>query len=310
VDRVEDCKLKVVFIGMSSDYSLRHLEALEEKVNVAAVICAAPRGYQGREDRFSNRNVLYKNAKGKGIPFYFAKKISSERIEAAIQETDCDLICIASCSQLIKKNIIDIPRLGVINAHAAKLPYYKGPNPDYWIFYYEEKEGAVTIHYIDEGEDSGDIIHQEVFPIPFGMTRKEYRAEILHRSPKLMQKSVLELQNGTAKRTKQQEIKTFRARNLKPEDEKIDFGQWEAAHAYHFLRGTDLLDEQYQRTIWHISIDGYAKENDTNRKNVIACKSGGYFTESISAPNGWQSLFFKKNKKGYLFKDRAEVLTV
>lgn len=283
---MEVFNLKIVFIGTSGDYSLRHLEALEKKFEVISIICAAPRYYEGREDSFSKRNVLYKNAKKKRIPFYFAKNVSSDRIETVIKKTGCDLICVASCSQLIKKNIIDIPKLGVINAHGAKLPYYKGPNPDYWIFYFQEKEGAVTIHYIDEGEDSGDIINQEIFQIPFGMTRTEYREEILRRSPRLMQQSVLELEKGVAKRKEQQKIKTFRARNLTPEDRQIDFRQWEAAQAYHFLRGTDMLDGQYEKTIWHISIEGYTEETEKclGMKNSISCRSGGGILQKAVQP--------------------------
>ena len=266
--------MKITFIGMDAVYSLRHLEALEEKFEVVCVICAASRNYQGNEE-FSHRNILYRNARKRKIPFYFAKNLSSEEMETVIREMRCDLICVASCSQLLKKNIINIPRFGVINAHGAKLPYYRGPN--YWIFYFQEKEGAITIHFIDEGEDSGDIIHQEIFEIPFGMTRREYRSYILSHSPRLMQQSVLELEKGIVKREKQKEIKSFRARNLKPEDKLIDFKEWDAGHAYHFLRGTDMLDNQYQQSIWKVFIVGYSeKESDIlNKRNTIICKSGG-----------------------------------
>lgn len=299
--------MRIVFIGMSGEYSLRHLEALEEKFEIVAVICAAPRGYVGEDDSFSKRNMLYKNTKKRGIPFYFAKNISSIKIESVIRNADCDLICIASCSQLVKRNIIDIPKKGIINAHPAKLPYYKGPNPDYWIFYYQEKEGAVTIHFIDEGEDSGDIIHQELFKIPFGMTRAEYRNEILRRSPALMQQSVSEIGAGIVKRKKQKEVVSFRARNLKPEDKEIDFKSWKADRAYHFLRGTDMLNIQYEKTVWNVSIEGYIEGTDShlNRKNIIPCESGGYFTESISVSRGWSSLFSGEIKRHRFLKDLA-----
>ncbi|NBH35831.1 hypothetical protein D3Z58_20375 [Clostridiaceae bacterium] len=268
--------MKIVFIGMDCRYSLRHLEALEEKFNIVAVVCAAPRNAP-KDTPCLYRNVLYRNAKKKEIPFYYTKNISSNDMEKAIQDLNCDLICVASCSQLLKKNIIDLPKLGIMNAHGAMLPYYKGPNPDYWVFYYQEKQGAVTIHYIDEGEDSGDIIHQEAFEIPFGMTKAEYQAEILKRSPKLMQQSVQEIESGNGIRIQQQKINTFRARNLSPEDKMIDFRNWEVKHAYHFLRGTDLLDKHYRKTFWHISIYGYTEDISGLgfNKNVVFCKSGG-----------------------------------
>ena len=295
--------MKITFIGMDAIYSLRHLEALEEKFDVVCIICAAPRDYQGNDD-LSLKNMLYRNARKRKIPFYFAKNISSEKMETVIRKTGCDLICVASCSQLLKKNIIDIPKFGVINAHGAKLPYYKGPNPDYWIFYFQEDEGAVTIHFIDEGEDSGDIIHQEVFKIPFGMTRKEYRAQILSRSPKLMQQSVLELESGIARRRKQEEIKNFRARNLRPEDKIIDFKEWDARHVYHFLRGTDMLDKQYQQSVWKAFIVDYSEDisDFLNKKNVIICKSGGGTIQKSIQPQAiGKDYYTKELKRFFLF---------
>lgn len=289
--------MKIVFIGMSAEYSLKHLEALEEKFDVVAIICAAPRNYQGSDDSFSQKNILYKNAIKRKIPFYFSKNISSEKFEKIIKNTECDLICIASCSQLIRKNIIEIPKVGVINAHPSKLPYYKGPNPDYWIFYYQEKEGGVTIHYVDEGEDTGDIILQETFVIPLGMTKKEYRKEILSRSPKLMQKAILELESGIAKRMKQPKITSFRARNLKQEDRVIDFKTWSAKRTYHFLRGTDMLDEQYKKTIWKISIEGYTEndEKDFPKKNGIICISGEVFYKKNFSLKRMAKIILRKN---------------
>ena len=88
--------MKITFIGMDAIYSLRHLEALEEKFDVVCIICAAPRDYQGNDD-FSLKNMLYRNARKRKIPFYFAKNISSEKMETVIRKTGCDLICVASC---------------------------------------------------------------------------------------------------------------------------------------------------------------------------------------------------------------------
>ena len=111
-----------------------------------------------------------------------------------------------------------------------------------------------------------------------------------------MQQSLLELEKGIVKREKQKEIKSFRARNLKPEDKLIDFKEWDAGHAYHFLRGTDMLDNQYQQSIWKVFIVGYSeKESDIlNKRNTIICKSGGCFTEKYSVSNVWQRLLYKR----------------
>lgn len=268
--------LKIVFIGTSSQYSFVHLDALGKENDIEAVVCAAPRGYKGKDKASDWRNPLYRYARKHNTAFYYTGSISSEFMEREIRKTGCDLICVASCTQLLKKNIIDIPKKGVINAHPAKLPYYKGPNPYYWIFYNQEKESACTIHYINEGEDTGDILNQEIFEISFGMTKAEYDAKINSLSPRLMVKTVYNIENGKAAPICQPEIKTFRARNLKPEDEKYNWEDWEAKRAFHFLRGTDLLDYRYRMTPFKITIEGYGEIYESE-KNAIRCSDGGVF---------------------------------
>src|SRR5207302_961380 len=80
------------------------------------------------------------------------------------------LIVVANYSHILKHALISIPRLGCINVHASLLPAYRGPSPLYWVLANREKVTGVTIHYIDERIDSGDIILQRQLVIRPGET--------------------------------------------------------------------------------------------------------------------------------------------
>lgn len=286
--------MRIAFIGQSASFSYAHIKKMTELYEIALIIEAAPRNYRGEKLPITPYS-LKRFATSHHIDYFFAQNISKEA-EALLKEKGCDLLCIASCSQLIKKNIIDIPPCGVINAHPSFLPQYRGPNPGYWVFYHQEKVGACTIHYIDEGEDTGDIILQQTFEIPFGQTKAAYTRTILKISPNLMCEAIHQLQMGTAKRHPQviSSHQLVRARNLKPEDYIYHWDTWEVKAAYHLMRGTDCLDTGRQQSCFRIIPTAFLEGRILNRKNAIICKNGVVFYH--------KRLSFKKSVRAILQK--------
>ena len=70
-----------------------------------------------------------------------------------------------SFNQIFKSQIINLPKYNTINCHAGKLPFYRGRNILNWALINDEKKFGITVHFIDEGIDTGDIISQKLFPI-------------------------------------------------------------------------------------------------------------------------------------------------
>ena len=70
-----------------------------------------------------------------------------------------------SFNQIFKNNLINLPPLKIINCHAGKLPFYRGRNVLNWVLINDENEFGITVHFIDEGIDTGDIILQKTFKI-------------------------------------------------------------------------------------------------------------------------------------------------
>jgi methionyl-tRNA formyltransferase len=100
-----------------------------------------------------------------GIPFLVEKNINSEEFGAKVLDYRCDLFVSMSFNQIFKKRLYSLPIHGTINCHAGKLPFYRGRNILNWALINDEMEFGITVHYIDDGIDTGDIINQKSYEI-------------------------------------------------------------------------------------------------------------------------------------------------
>jgi len=76
-----------------------------------------------------------------------------------------DVIVSVSCPQIFKKPLIDLPRLGCLNIHGAILPHYRGVMPSFWMLANGEKQAGVSIYFVNEKIDAGDLCGQRIFDI-------------------------------------------------------------------------------------------------------------------------------------------------
>lgn len=116
--------------------------------------------------RFETQDeTLRKLAEERNIPVIVHKNINSAEFMYLIKDYGADLFVSMSFNQIFKEELIHMPPLKTINCHAGKLPFYRGRNILNWALINDEKEFGITVHYIDEGIDTGDIILQKCYPI-------------------------------------------------------------------------------------------------------------------------------------------------
>ncbi len=108
---------------------------------------------------------LEKKAYEKKIDFLIHENIKNQSFIEELSKYKCDLFVSMSFNQIFNKILLDLPNLGTINCHASKLPFYRGRNILNWVLINDEKEFGITVHYVDEGIDTGDIILQKTFSI-------------------------------------------------------------------------------------------------------------------------------------------------
>jgi methionyl-tRNA formyltransferase len=128
-------------------------------------------------------------ARRHNIPVYQPAKINSREFAAVLRdEIRPDLLVSVAASQVLKQPVLDIPQLGCINLHSAPLPRYQGMMPNFWTMMHGEPEAAVTVHYMVEKLDAGNIIVQ--LPVPIHPTDSLH--DLMVRSKQIGVRALLE----------------------------------------------------------------------------------------------------------------------
>ena len=116
--------------------------------------------------RYDKRDeALLRLAEQYSIPVELSENINSPDFIDTVKKYNADLFVSMSFNQIFRDEIRNLPKQKTINCHAGKLPFYRGRNILNWALINDEKEFGITVHYMDSGIDTGDIILQETYPI-------------------------------------------------------------------------------------------------------------------------------------------------
>ena len=118
-----------------------------------------------KEKKYSDITSFADLTKKYGIKHVQVDNINDKQNIIILKEINPDLILVMGWSQLLKNEIIKIPKFGVVGSHPTELPKYRGRAPIPWTILKNLKESALTFFYIDEGVDDGDILDQRKFSI-------------------------------------------------------------------------------------------------------------------------------------------------
>ncbi|MFA8450133.1 MAG: formyltransferase family protein [Bacteroidales bacterium] len=123
------------------------------------------------------------------IPFFtFKESINSKNSLKQLRDFSPDLIISIGTYQIFKKDLISIPRIGILNYHEALLPDYKGLLPAFWALKNNEEECGISLFLVDEGIDTGKIVVQKRMKIPAAITH----LKLVSKLKKLGAKGILE----------------------------------------------------------------------------------------------------------------------
>jgi methionyl-tRNA formyltransferase len=181
--------------------------------------------------------ILKKWSKKLNVPFLIAKNVNDISFLKSIKKYDADLFISMSYNQILKKDILSIPPKGFINCHAGAIPFYRGRNPLNWALINGEKKYGITVHFVDEGIDTGDIIIQKKYPIQINDTYKILLDHAVYECASVLFDSIKKIQNNSVIRIKQTDIHsvgTYFGRRIIG-DEIIDFNQ-SSERVHNFIR--------------------------------------------------------------------------
>ena len=100
------------------------------------------------------------------IPFSRIEEINSKLFIAELRDFEPDVIITAHFKKLLRDEIIGVPKIGCLNLHPSILPSYRGMAPQHWPIIFGDAETGVTLHFIEEGIDTGNILVQKKLQIP------------------------------------------------------------------------------------------------------------------------------------------------
>ena len=188
--------MKKIKIGYFADGPWAHKaieKLLADETLEIAFVCA----------RADNPDQILKNISiDKGIRFTTHQNVNSDEFVNWGSKFECDIFVSMSFNQIFKNKLINLPPLKTINCHAGKLPFYRGRNILNWVLINDESDFGITVHFVDEGIDTGKIILQENFQINDDddystLLGRAYIgcAEVLYKAIKNIQKEKVELIN-------------------------------------------------------------------------------------------------------------------
>ncbi len=162
-------------------------------------------------------------AEQNGIEVFTPKTLRDGEFSAILSRLSPELIAVVAYGKILPKEVIDYPKYGCINVHVSLLPRYRGAAPMQRAIMNGDKETGVTIMYMDEGLDTGDIITARSFPI----TELDDFESVHDRSAELgaalLSETIIEISEGRAVRVAQDSTLATYAQKIEKEDARIDF---------------------------------------------------------------------------------------
>ena len=226
------------------DFALESLKALyEAKYDIIGVVTNIDKP-KGRGMKMVASPVK-EYAIEKNLQVYQPVKVrNNPEFLEAVKKLNPDLICVVAYGKILPQELLDIPKYGCVNVHGSLLPKYRGAAPIQWAVLNGDKKTGVTTMFMNAGMDTGDMILKEEVEIGEDETTGELWDRLKTIGANLLIKTVKEIENGTATRTKQPEEGTM-APMLSKEMAKIDWKNKTANDIKNLVRGLNPIMGAY-----------------------------------------------------------------
>lgn len=212
--------LKVIFMG-TPEFSVPVLKTLIENTDVRLVV-TQPDAYVGRK-KILTPSPIKKLALENNIEVFTPNKIKEDYDK--ILKTECDIIITCAYGQIIPKILLDYPKYKCINVHASLLPKYRGGAPIHASIINGDDVTGITIMYMAEGMDDGNIIKQESIKIEEKDNINTLSDKLSYLGANLLIRTLPSILDGTCDNIKQDNNLVTFAYIIKRKDELIDFNK-------------------------------------------------------------------------------------
>ncbi|WP_077211475.1 methionyl-tRNA formyltransferase [Bacillus dakarensis] len=272
---------KIVFMG-TPDFSVPVLKRLmDDGYDVIAVVTQPDRPV-GRKKVLTPPPVKVA-AEEYRIPVLQPEKIRNRESLEPILALKADLIVTAAFGQILPKELLDAPKYGCINVHASLLPELRGGAPMHYAIIQGKKKTGITIMYMAEKLDAGDILTQIEVPITEDDNVGTLHDKLSEAGANLLSETLPKLINGELQPIQQREEEATFAYTIKREQEKVDWSKT-GEEIYNHVRGMNpwpvaytILKETVLK-LWQVEKTQGAKKGKPGE--VIEIKEDGFIVST------------------------------
>lgn len=234
--------MRIVFMG-TPDFAVASLEALCESGHDIVLVVTQPDRPKGRGYTLTPSPVK-QYAIEKGIDVISPASLKDEDVIKTLEDTNADLFIVTAYGRILSKRILNIPKLGCVNVHASLLPRWRGAAPINRAIMCGDKVGGVTIMYMDEGLDTGDMIVRVPIEIDDNWTAEEYHDKLAEVGKSALKDFLKLAEVGDIPREKQDEALVTYASKIGNEDAYLTFAE-SATDTRNRIRGLSPFPGSY-----------------------------------------------------------------
>jgi len=223
--------MKVVFFG-STDFSKPILKSIHEKFEIRGVVVSSPKP-RGRGLKKELPEIA-QWAEGNALKVYMPDDPNTDEFASTMMALSPDIYVLSAYGHILSKQLLDIPRVGGINVHPSLLPQYRGAAPIQRAIMAGEEKTGVTLFFMDEKIDHGEMIAQQWIPIEKDDTFGSLSDRLAQLGAEMIVDVLHAVQKGDYQTTVQKGEASY-APKLKKEEMWIDWQQ-NAMKVYNQIR--------------------------------------------------------------------------
>ena len=248
--------MQTIFMG-TPEFAIPSLKVVSQNTDLKLIFT--------KEDKRNARGnkIIYSPVKQFGldndIEVIQPKRMKDEEVIAKIKEINPDLIVVVAYGKILPKEIIDIPKYGIINVHSSLLPKYRGASPIHSAILNGDKESGVSIMYIEEGLDSGDVILKETCEITEDDTLGTLHDRLKELGAIGLEKALKLIEAEEVKAEKQDDSKATFVKPITKEQAKIDWNNTKEV-IFNQIRGLNPFPGAYTHNEKNENIKIYKSE--------------------------------------------------
>ncbi|TCP96249.1 methionyl-tRNA formyltransferase [Cricetibacter osteomyelitidis] len=214
-------KLKIIFAG-TPDFAAQHLQALLDSEHQVIAVYTQPDKPAGRGKKLQ-ASAVKMLAESHNIPVYQPKSLRNAESQAELTALHADVMVVVAYGLILPKAVLDAPRLGCLNVHGSILPRWRGAAPIQRAIWAGDKQSGVTIMQMNEGLDTGDMLHKVYCDIVADETSTSLYNKLAELAPPALIDVLKGLENARFKPEVQDESQSNYAEKLSKEEAKLDW---------------------------------------------------------------------------------------